>query len=141
MPKNKPLRLVIDTNLWISFLISDRQRKLDTLLYTNQIQLLFSEELLDEIHRTITKPKLQKYFSADALKEMLLTLEPYIHLIEVGSRVEVCRDPKDNFLLALCKDGKADFLLTGDKDLLEIDKYGRTRILAITKFFEHINHP
>jgi hypothetical protein len=115
MPKNKPLRLVIDTNLWISFLISDRQRKLDTLLYTNQIQLLFSEELLDEIHSTITKPKLQKYFSADALKEMLLTLEPYIHLIEVGSRVEVCRDPKDTFYWHFAKTAKQIFYLPATK--------------------------
>ncbi len=101
MPKNKPLRLVIDTNLWISFLISDRQRKLDSLLYLDKIKILFSKELLDELDQTIIKPKLQKYFSATALEEMLGTLESYVDLINVTSLVDVCRDPKDNFLLAL----------------------------------------
>jgi predicted nucleic acid-binding protein len=47
MPKNKPVRIVIDTNLWISFLISDRERKLDNLLLVKNIHILFSPELID----------------------------------------------------------------------------------------------
>ncbi len=140
MPKSKPLRLIIDTNLWISFLISDRQKRLDTLMFLDKVQFLFSSELLEEIRISILKPKLTKYFSANALEEMLLTLETYIHLVEVKSQVKICRDPKDNFLLALSKDGKANFLLTGDKDLLKLHKYGMTQILTITKFFEEIKH-
>lgn len=122
MPKNKPLRIVIDTNLWVSFLISNHLKKLDSLLLSEQLSFLFSKELLDEINTTITKPKLQKYFSENAMKEMLLTFEPYIDIVEVKTKVDICRDPKDNFLLALSKDGKADYLLTGDKDLLDLKK-------------------
>ena len=140
MPKSKSLRLVIDTNLWISFLISDRQRRLDSLLYLEKVRLLFSAELLDEINITVTKPKLKKYFSANAMEEMLLNLESYIELIEVKSNVKVCRDTKDNFLLALSKDGKADYLLTGDKDLLDLAKFGKTEILTISKFLEELKH-
>ena len=138
MPKNKPLQLVVDTNLWISFLISDRQGKLDTLLFSDKIRFLFSDELLDEINRTITKPKLKKYFLPNAMEEMLLALESYIDLIKVRSQLSVCRDSKDNFLLALSKDGKADFLLTGDKDLLSLKKLGKTKIITITRFLEEM---
>ena len=67
---------------------------------------------------------------------MLLTFKPFIDLIEVKSIVTVCRDPKDNFLLALAKDGKADYLLTGDKDLLDIIKFGKTKIKTITSFID-----
>jgi putative PIN family toxin of toxin-antitoxin system len=140
MPKNKPLKIVVDTNLWISFLISDRQRKLDSLLYLDRIQLLFSAELLSEINTTTSKPKLKKYFSKNAFEEMLLNLEPYLKIIEVKSNVTVCRDPKDNFLLSLSKDGKADYLLTGDNDLLDLKKYGNTRILTLTNFLQEIKH-
>ena len=136
MPKSRLLRLVIDTNLWISFLISNRLRKLDTLLLSERLRFLFSTELLDEINRTITKPKLQKHFSKNALEEMLLTLEPYIDFVEVKSKINVCRDPKDNFLLALAKDGKAHYLLTGDKDLLDLKAYGKTKIVTITHFLD-----
>ena len=67
---------------------------------------------------------------------MLSKFEPFIDLIEVESSVTVCRDPKDNFLLALAKDGKADYLLTGDKDLLDLIKFGKTKIKTITEFID-----
>jgi putative PIN family toxin of toxin-antitoxin system len=122
MPKSKPLKLIIDTNLLVSFIISNKQNLLDPLLFDEKARLLFSTELITEIQQTITKPKLKKYFGTNALEEMLSTFEPFIDLTEVESIVTICRDPKDNFLLALAKDGKADYLLTGDKDLLELKK-------------------
>lgn len=140
MSKNKFLRLVVDTNLWISFLISNRLRKLDSLLLLEKLHFVFSKELLDEINSTITKPRLQKYFSASTFDEMLLTLEPYIEIVNVKSKIKLCRDPKDNFLLALSKDGKADYLLTGDKDLLDIRKFGKTTITTVTRFLEETKH-
>ena len=136
MARNKLTHFVIDTNLWISFLISNRQSKLDSILLSSRFRLLFSTELLEEINNTINKPKLRKYFGAHALEEMLIHFEPYIDLIEVKSKAKACRDPKDNFLLALSKDGKADYLLTGDQDLLELKQYGKTKILTISRFIE-----
>ena len=92
--------------------------------------------MLDEIDRVSIFPKLKKYFSAHAVEEMLLSLEDYIDLIQVSSKVDICRDPNDNFLLALAKDGKADYLLTGDKDLLELKNFGKTKIKTITSFID-----
>jgi putative PIN family toxin of toxin-antitoxin system len=139
MPKNKTLKVIIDTNLWISFIISNKQNLLDPLLFAGKTRLLFSAELIDEIQQTIKKPKLKKYFEKNALEEMLSVFEPFIDLVEVESTVAVCRDTKDNFLLALAKDGKADYLLTGDKDLLELQKFGKTKIKTISGFFAEIN--
>ena len=90
--------------------------------------MLFSKELIEEIQQTIIKPKLKNYFGSNALEIMLSVLEPFIDLIEIKSIIKVCRDPKDNFLLALSKDGKADYLLTGDNDLLDLQKFGMTKI-------------
>lgn len=134
MQKSKLLKLIVDTNLWISFIISNKQNLLDAFLFNKEIRLLFSEELITEIQETIKKPGLKKYFGTNALKEMLLTFEPFIDLVQVESIVTVCRDPKDNFLLALAKDGKADYLITGDKDLLDLLKFGKTKIMTITAF-------
>lgn len=106
MQKNKPLKLIIDTNLWVSFIISNKQRLLDPFLFNEEARILFSTELITEIRETIKKPRLKKYFETNALEEMLLTFEPFIDLIQVESMVTVCRDPKDNFLLSLAKDGK-----------------------------------
>jgi uncharacterized protein len=140
MPKSKPLKVIIDTNLWISFIISNKKSLLQPYLINEKIRLLFSNELLIEIQETIKKPRLKKYFGANALQEMLTAFEPFIDLIEVASIVTVCRDSKDNFLLALAKDGKADYLLTGDKDLLELVQFGNTRIETIAVFLEETKH-
>lgn len=67
---------------------------------------------------------------------MLKAFEPFIDLTEVASIITICRDPKDNFLLALANDGKADYLLTGDKDLLELKKFGKTKIEKLTAFID-----
>lgn len=127
-------------NLWVSFIISNKLTLLDGLLFSQKITLLFSEELINEIAVTITKPKLRKYFATNGLEEMLTAFEPFIDLIKVRSSVTVCRDPNDNFLLALAKDGKADYLLTGDKDLLELVKFGKTKIISMTTFLETTQH-
>jgi putative PIN family toxin of toxin-antitoxin system len=55
-------------------------------------------------------------------------------LIEISSRIDVCRDPKDNFLLALAKDGRADYLITGDADLLSLNAFDGATILTYAGF-------
>ena len=134
MPKDNLVRLIIDTNIWISFLISDKYQKLDKVLSHPKTTILFSIELLDEINRVATFPKLKKYFSLNAVEEMLLSLEDYVELVKVKSKVEICRDPADNFLLSLSKDGEADFLITGDQDLLDLEVFGITKIIPLTNF-------
>lgn len=135
MPKSRPFKVIIDTNLWISFIISNKLSLLDSLLFSGKIRLIFSLELIKEIESTIAKPKLKKYFLSEGLEEMLTMFEPFINLVEVKSVVTVCRDSKDNFLLELAKDSKADYILTGDKDLLDLAKFGKTKIITITAFF------
>lgn len=136
MPKKKPLNLVIDTNLWISFIISNKLNLLDPLLIAGDARLIFSEELISEIRETMAKTRLKKHFGPKSLEEMFSVFDPFIDLIKVESVVTICRDIKDNFLLALPKDGNADYLLTGDKDLLVLQKFGKTKITTIANFIE-----
>lgn len=67
---------------------------------------------------------------------MLTVFDEYIEFINVKSKVQICRDPNDDFLLSLAKDGKANFLITGDKDLLEIQKFEETSIVRYGEFLE-----
>lgn len=136
MPKDKTLKIIIDTNLWISFIISRKFNLFDDLLFSGNARILFSKELIDEIQQTILKPKLKIYFGNKALEKMLLAFEPYIDLIEIKSKVSICRDPKDDFLLSLAKEGEADYLITGDSDLLDLVKFQKTKIILLTNFLK-----
>lgn len=108
MIPNRPLRVIIDTNLWISFIIPDKVNQLELLLYSQEIRLLFCKKLISQIGRTIEKPKLKKYSQKVGLEEMLTAFHRFIELIDISSQVRICRDPNDGFLLDLAIDGKAD---------------------------------
>ena len=82
------------------------------------------------------RPKFKRFFATADIEEILETIEEYADFVEVQTEVAVCRDPKDNFLLSLSVDGNADFLLTGDKDLLDIVKFGKTSITTISNFLQ-----
>lgn len=49
-------------------------------------------------------------------------------------RVKVCRDPNDDMFLECAATAKADFLVAGDKDLLVLGQYRRTRIIAPAEY-------
>jgi putative PIN family toxin of toxin-antitoxin system len=95
--------------LWISFLITAKYDQLDSLIIDQKCQLLFSDELLHEFVTVCRRPKLRKYFNSSELSELLEVIDEYSEFIQVESKIDLCRDPKDNFLLALGIDGKADF--------------------------------
>ena len=96
--------------------------------------LLFSDELLAEFIDVCQRPKLKKYFSDSDLRVLLVAIRKYAEFIEVKSTIKVCRDPKDNFLLALAKDGKASHLITGDRDLLDMKRYKQTTIESFSTY-------
>ena len=54
----------------------------------------------------------------DKIEEYIDLIEKSSLVITIISKINACRDTKDNMFLELAKDGKANFLITGDKDLL-----------------------
>jgi putative PIN family toxin of toxin-antitoxin system len=132
----KVSRIIIDTNLWISFLITRDFSKLDEIIFSRQGILIFSQELLDEFLDVARRPKFRRFFSPADIEEIIETIDEYAEFVTVQTKIEVCRDHKDNFLLSLSIDGNADFLLTGDKDLLDLNKFGETTIKTISEFLK-----
>lgn len=104
MPDSKPIKVIIDTNLWISFLIGKQFGSLKPLLVEGMIQPVLSQQIFEEITLVTQRPKLQKYFSSEKVSELIVFLKAIGLLIEIQSTVSLCRDAKDNFLLALAKD-------------------------------------
>jgi putative PIN family toxin of toxin-antitoxin system len=101
--KIRKTRIVIDTNLWISFLITKNYQKLDKLFERNKIQLILSEELVSEFLEVATRPKFKKYFSEFDIERLLSTFDSIGKLITVKSDLKDCRDTKDNFFVESCR--------------------------------------
>jgi putative PIN family toxin of toxin-antitoxin system len=131
-------RIIIDTNLWISFLLSKEFERLDKIFKDDNIIILFSEELLEEFLNVASRPKFNKYFSQEDLSVLLREIERKAEFIKVTSIVEICRDPKDNFLFSLALDGNATHLISGDKDILSLTKLGQTTIITMADYLKII---
>ncbi|PZX59904.1 hypothetical protein LV84_01113 [Algoriphagus ratkowskyi] len=134
MPREKH-RVILDINILVSFLLTKDFSKVDQLFKDGKLTLLFSQELLDEFLEVTQRPKFKKYFSTTDLQSLISKIRTQAEFILVTSSFQICRDPKDNFLLALANDGKASHLITGDKDLLILEKLNETEILTIADYF------
>jgi putative PIN family toxin of toxin-antitoxin system len=127
-------RIIIDTNLWISFLITNDFNKLDHFLNSDKYLVVFSDELFDEFLEVVHREKFVRYFNDLNIKILVEIINEKALFVKVFSIVNVCRDVKDNFLLSLAIDGEVDYLITGDNDLLILKHYQKTSILTINDF-------
>ncbi|MDZ7777247.1 MAG: putative toxin-antitoxin system toxin component, PIN family [Bacteroidales bacterium] len=130
--------VILDTNLWISFLISENFSRLDEYIENESITLIFSKELIEEFIEVASRPKFKKFFKNQDIEKLLEKFDLYGKLIDINSDLQYCRDVKDNFLLNLAVDGKADFLVTGDDDLLVLKKIKNTKIITFKELIKYL---
>lgn len=129
------MRVILDTNLLISALLSKNLReRLETVVIEPNLNLLVCNELLDEFYNVVQRPKFNKYISQSQLNDYIKFLQSKFNYIKLISNIDICRDHADNFLLALAQDGNADYLITGDNDLLVLGNFGQTRIVTLTTY-------
>jgi putative PIN family toxin of toxin-antitoxin system len=132
--RDNTVRVVIDTNIWISFLIGKTLSGLSEAIISSQVIVLFSNDLFSELIEVLNRPKFKKYFSASAIEELIALLHEKVELIEVINHFNDCRDPKDNFLLDLAVSGHANYLVTGDADLLILNPFHGVEIISYQVF-------
>ena len=105
------------------------------MLANDDLDLLVSSRMLEEVEGVASRPYFRKYFPVEEAVEILAIVKRNGTLVKVKPPYDrICRDPKDDYLLALAKKGQADFLITGDEDLLVLKKYGKARILKPAAF-------
>ncbi|MBI4645715.1 MAG: putative toxin-antitoxin system toxin component, PIN family [Bacteroidia bacterium] len=134
MSIEKENRVIIDTNLFISFLIGKKLKTLKEQIINLRVRLLFSEPTIKEIDLVTKKPKLQKYFNPSDVSDLIDFIQLIGEFVIIKNEPDICRDPKDNFLLGLSESGKADYLVTGDSDLIILKHYKQTKIITYSEF-------
>ncbi|HVW13849.1 MAG TPA: putative toxin-antitoxin system toxin component, PIN family [Mucilaginibacter sp.] len=127
-------RVILDTNILISLLITRDFLKFDKLITQDKVVFILSQELIEEFVEVAQRPKLKKYFAWTSVEKFILAIKNISELINVETNISVCRDPKDDFLLALAIDGQATHLITGDKDILVLKKIGKATILTMAEY-------
>ena len=62
------MRVVFDTNIWISYLIGNSLEFLDDAIIDDEITILFSNELFDEFMSVARRPKFSELFDEKKYK-------------------------------------------------------------------------
>ena len=138
--KSNAVKVIFDTNIWISFLIGRRLSNIKRYITNGQILIVSTEQLLIEIKIVTSREKLQRYFPRESVKELIELLETIADKVEIKPTHFLSRDPKDSFLLDLIDYSKADYLVTGDKDLLEYNPFKTAKILTPNEFESEIDN-
>ena len=132
-------KIIIDTNLWISFLIGKRLQAMEMLFRHEDVSIYMCQELVDEILEVANRPKLSKYIKPQDIEHLEKLIKTYCIFVEINKKSTLpIRDSKDLYLLSLCESIPAEYIISGDDDLLSVDTQGRYQIMTFTDFFKLI---
>lgn len=123
-------KIVLDTNILVSALLFKGElARIVDLWKKGRIMPVFSRETFEEF-RTVLE--CQKFSLTGQEIKLIIEEEvlPYFEVIEITDDIKrICRDADDDNFLACALSASADFIVTGDKDLLDLDKYKSVRII------------
>ena len=130
------MKVIIDTNLWISFLIGHQTQLVRRMLTDLRFDVYVCSRLIEEIRDVANRDKIRKYVSEADLDDLLAIINAYCQFATIEAEVAptAIRDPKDLYLLALTDTIGADYIVSGDADLTDLGQYNQTRIMKLADF-------
>ena len=76
--KAKSIKVIFDTNVWISFLIGKRLSFIKNCISSGQITIVTTEQLLKEIKEVTSRERLKNIFRKKVLLSYLNCWKPYL---------------------------------------------------------------
>lgn len=133
------MRIVIDTNVIASAIFfGGKPYQLLRHIMDGQVDVVASKEIVDEYEEIVLRLK-QKYPSISTripLQEILGRFE----IIRVTTDIHISRDPDDDKFISCAIDGKCLYIVSGDRDLLDIENYGNIEIITVVDFLNRIEN-
>ncbi len=125
------LRVVLDTNVLVSAIISDgKPRELLRRGISKQFAIVTSKLLLKELGVVLRRPKFKT--SGDEVNRIIIALMQTAEVVNVASKLRVVGDdPKDNMVIETAYDGSADMIVTGDSHLLALGNFKGIKIITV----------
>lgn len=130
------MKVIIDTNLWISFLIGHQTQLVRRMLTDLRFDVYVCSRLIEEIRDVASRDKIRKYVSEADLDDLLAIINAYCQFATIEAEVAptAIRAPKDLYLIALADTIGADYIVSGDADLTDLGQYKQTRIMKLADF-------
>ena len=133
------MKVVIDTNVFVSSFLGGRPRQVIDLWKRGEIVLCLSKEILDEyvdvLHRIGLGPE-------EELTELLALFKQGVNILFTAKTPRICvvkDDPSDDKFVECAVKLKAGFIVTGDKSLKSIGEYQGIKIMSPQEFLKIVN--
>lgn len=124
-------RLVIDTNAFVSRLLLPASVPAQAVRKAiNHGQLLVSDATMNELADVLSRQKFDPYITRQEREQFIRYLGRLVEFVPIVQRVHVCRDPKDDQILEVAVNGSANQIVTGDRDLLNLERFQNISILS-----------
>jgi len=129
------MRVVFDTNIFISAFVIPRSlgEKAVLRILEGQDTLLLSKDILDELLSALSMK-----FSRDKeeISRVAILLSEIAEWVKPAARISALKDEPDNRILECAVSGKADIIVTGDKEMLKLKQYGKTKVISLKAYLE-----
>jgi len=106
-----------------------------------KVDIIVSEALVGEISQVLAYPKLAKVYQAEGLRreELIEAILRVVKFVEVTKKVNVVAEyPADDKFIECALAAGADYTVSGDKHLLRVGNYRKTRIVTVNEFLQII---
>ena len=130
------MKVIFDTNLWISFLIGHQTQLVRRMLTDLRFDVYVCSRLIEEIRDVVSRDKIRKYVSPVDIDDLLAIINAFCQFATIEAEIapSAVRDPKDLYLLALAETIEADYIVSGDADLTDLGQHHQTRIMKLADF-------
>jgi len=127
------MKVVFDTNIFISaFVIPGSQAEKAVLrIIEGRDILLLSKGILDEL-LTVLSTKFSR--GKEEISQVAVILSEMAEWVEPSERIKVLTDDPDNRILECAVSGNADVIVTGDKELLRLGGYEKSKIVSLKEY-------
>ena len=127
------MKVVFDTNIFISaFVIPGSQAEKAVLrIIEGRDVLLLSKGILDEL-LTVLSTKFSR--DKEEISRVAVILSEMAEWVVASEKIKVLNDDPDNRILECAVSGNADVIVTGDKELLRLRGYEKTKIISLKEY-------
>jgi putative PIN family toxin of toxin-antitoxin system len=136
----KKVKVVFDTNVWLSIfmkkILTDEFSKAK-----QELTVFISKDIILEVSKVLLYPKIAEILKKANVseKEILRAIEANSTIVNPKIKLQIIEeDAEDNKILECALASGADIIVSGDKHLLKLEKFRKTRILTPREFFDNI---
>jgi putative PIN family toxin of toxin-antitoxin system len=137
-------KFVLDTNIWISFIITKKENELIDIIINNELIIYTCDELLQEIRTVLNYKHLKKYNINIKLALQVVQKATIYFSLKQPIKKYLSTDEDDNYIIALALQTNSGFITSGDKHILDEKdtlekKFKKLKILTKSEFEERFS--